>query len=72
MAQLSDPILQSQPAWLRSLDANRSVGQPNNITVIFGRKITKDCRGKLQTIIEDINLPNPVIRSHCGHGFIKQ
>jgi len=26
----------------------------------------------LQTVIADINLPNPVIRSHCGHGFIKQ
>ena len=56
----------------RLLDANRSIGQPNKITVIFGRKITKDCRGKLQTVIADINLPNPVIRSHCGHGFIKQ
>ena len=56
----------------RLLDANRTIGQPNKITVIFGRKITKDYKGKLQTVIEDINLPNPVIRSHYGHGFIKQ
>lgn len=56
----------------RLLDANRTIGQPNKITVIFGRKITKGYRGKLQTVIEDINLPNPVIRSHYGHGFIKQ
>ena len=40
--------------------------------MIFGRKITKHYRGKLQTEIEDVNLPNPVIRSHYGNGFIKQ
>jgi len=56
----------------RLLDANRTIGQPNKITVIFGRKITKQYRGKLQTVIEDLNLPNPVIRSHYGNGFIKQ
>ena len=42
------------------------------ITVIFGRRITKQYRGKLQTVIEDLNLPNPVIRSHYGNGFLKQ
>jgi hypothetical protein len=56
----------------RLLDANRTIGQPKKITVIFGRKITKHYRGKLQTEIEDVNLPNPVIRSHYGNGFIKQ
>jgi hypothetical protein len=56
----------------RLLDANRTIGQPDKITVIFGRKITKHYRGKLQTEIEDISLPNPVIRSHYGNGFIKQ
>ena len=56
----------------RLLDANRTIGQPNKITVIFGRKITKGYRGKLQTVIEDIELPNPVIRRHYGNGFIKQ
>jgi hypothetical protein len=52
----------------RLLDANRTVGQPNKITVIFGRRISKHYRGKLQTEIEDMNLPNPVIRSHYGNG----
>jgi hypothetical protein len=33
----------------RLLDANRTIGQPNKITVIFGRKVTKQYRGKLQT-----------------------
>lgn len=56
----------------RLLDANRTIGQPTKITVIFGRRITKHYRGKLQTEIEDMNLPNPVIRSHYGNGFIKQ
>src|SRR5438477_104315 len=56
----------------RLLDANRTIGQPNKITVIFGRKVTKQYRGKLQTEIEDMNLPNPVIRSHYRDGFIKQ
>jgi hypothetical protein len=56
----------------RLLDANRTIGQPNKITVIFGRKITKRYRGKLQTVIEDLDLPNPVIRSHYGNGFLKQ
>jgi DNA-binding transcriptional ArsR family regulator len=56
----------------RLLDANRTIGQPNKITMIFGRKITRQYRGKLQTVIEDMNLPNSVIRSHYGNGFVKQ
>jgi hypothetical protein len=56
----------------RLLDANRTIGQPDKLTTIFGRKLTKLYRGKLQTVIADIKLPNPVIRSHCGNGFIKQ
>jgi hypothetical protein len=56
----------------RLLDANRTIGQPNKITTIFGRKVTKLYRGKLQTEIEDMDLPNPVIRSHYKNGFIKQ
>ena len=56
----------------RLLDANRTIGQPNKITTIFGRRISKHYRGKLQTEIEDMDLPNPVIRSHYGNGFVKQ
>ena len=40
--------------------------------MIFGRKVTKSYKGKLQTVIEDLDLPNPVIRSHYGKGFLKQ
>ena len=56
----------------RLIDANRTIGQPNKITVIFGRKVQKNHAGKLQTVIEDLDLPNPVIRSHYKNGFIKQ
>ena len=56
----------------RLLDANRTIGQPDKITAIFGRKVTKSYRGKLQTEIENMHLPNPVIRSPYRNGFIKQ
>src|SRR5438132_2164460 len=56
----------------RLLDLNRTIRQPKKITMIFGRKVTKEYKGKLQTVIEDLDLPNPVIRSHYGHGFAKQ
>jgi len=56
----------------RLLDANRTIGQPTKLTIIFGRRITRRHHGKLQSVIEDLNLPNPVLRSHYGHGFLKQ
>ena len=37
-----------------------------------GRKVTKFYKGKLQTVIEDLELPNPVIRTHYAHGSLKQ
>ena len=36
----------------RLLDANRTIGQPKKITMIFGRKVTKDYKGKLQTSLK--------------------
>ncbi len=56
----------------RLLDANRTIGQPNKLAMIFGRKITRRHCGKLQTTIEDLDLGNPVIRSHYKNGFVKQ
>lgn len=55
----------------RLLDHNRMIGQPDKIAIIYGRKITKTHSGRLQTVIEDLKLGNPVIRSHYKHGFIK-
>ena len=37
-----------------------------------GWRITRRYGGKLQTVIEDLNLANPVIRSHYRKGFLKQ
>jgi hypothetical protein len=56
----------------RLLDANRTIGQPTKLANIFGRKVTKRYRGKRETLIEDLDLPNPVIRSYYRDGSIKQ
>jgi hypothetical protein len=55
----------------RLLDANREIGKPNKLTVIFGRRITRRYQGKLQTEIEDLHLGNPVMRSCYKNGFAK-
>lgn len=55
----------------RLLDANRNIGRPDKLTVIFGRRINKLYRGKLQTEIEDMHLGNPVMRSYYKNGFAK-
>ena len=46
----------------RLLDANRNIGRPDKLTVIFGRRVSKQYKGKLQTEIEDLHLGNPVMR----------
>jgi len=56
----------------RLFDANRTIGQPTKLTTIFGRKVTQRHRGKLQTVIADLDLPNPVIRTYYGDGSVKQ
>ncbi len=57
----------------RLLDANRTIGQPNKITDDLRPQGSASIyRGKLQTEIEHMDLPNPVIRSHYRNGFIKQ
>lgn len=56
----------------RLFDANRTLGQPTKLATIFGRKVTKRSRGKRETLIEDLDLPNPVIRSYYRHSSIKQ
>jgi hypothetical protein len=43
----------------RLLDVNRALGQPKKVTIIFGRRVTRRHSGKLQTVIEDLNLGTP-------------
>jgi hypothetical protein len=56
----------------RLLDVNRTIGQPTKLAMIYGRRVTKRYRGKLETVIEDLDLPNPVIRSYYRDGSVKQ
>ena len=56
----------------RLLDANRTIGHPDSLSLIFGRRIDKRYQGKLQTVIEDMHLGNPVLRAHYGNGFANQ
>jgi hypothetical protein len=56
----------------RLLDLNRSIGRPDKLSMVFGRRITKRYRGALKTQIADYHLGNPVIRSEYKHGSVKQ
>jgi hypothetical protein len=56
----------------RLLDANRTIGRPDKLAVIYGRRVSKYHSGKLQTTIEDLHLGNPVIRSYHQDGSVKQ
>ena len=51
--------------------ANRMIGRPDKLTVIYGRRVTKQYHGKLQTEIEDLHLGNPVMRSYYKNGLAK-
>lgn len=56
----------------RLLDLNRTIGRPDKLTTIFGRRITKRYQGNLKTQIADFHLGSPVIRSEYKWGSIKQ
>jgi len=52
------------PHWIISANAcsiaNRTIGQPNKITVIFGRKVNKHYRGKAANRgSRNMDLPQP-------------
>jgi hypothetical protein len=56
----------------RLLDLNRSIGHPDKIALIFGRRITKHTDAGLKTQILDHDLGLPVIRSESKSSSIKQ
>ena len=56
----------------RLLDANRTIGKPDRITTIFGRRVTKRFGDTLQTTIQDLHLGNPVIRTDYKKDSVKQ
>jgi hypothetical protein len=56
----------------RLLDLNRSIGHPDKIAMIFGRRITKHTDAGLKTQILDHDLGHAVIRSEYKSSSIKQ
>jgi hypothetical protein len=56
----------------RLLDLNRSIGHPDKIAVIFGRRITKHTDAGLKTQVRDHDLGQAVIRSEYKSSSIKQ
>ena len=56
----------------RLLDLNRSIGHPDKIAVIFGRRITKHTDAGLKTQVLDHDLGQAVIRSEYKSSSIKQ
>src|SRR5512142_2165499 len=56
----------------RLLDLNRSIGHPDKIAIIFGRRVTKHTDAGLKTQILDHDLGQPVIRSEYKSSSIKQ
>jgi hypothetical protein len=56
----------------RLLDLNRSIGSPDKIAYIFGRRITKRTDAGLKTQVADHHLGNPVIRSQYKSSSVKQ
>jgi len=56
----------------RLRDFNRSIGRPDKLSTIFGRRITKVCCGGLKTRIADHHLGNPVIRSEYKDSSVRQ
>lgn len=55
----------------RLLDVNREMGKPDTVRLIFGRRVTRSYRGKLQTTLEDSHLGNPLLRVQWKHSLIR-
>jgi hypothetical protein len=56
----------------RLLDLNRTIGRPETLSTIFGKRITRRGVAGLKTQISDPRFCNPSIRSHYKRGSIKQ
>lgn len=56
----------------RLLDQNRSIGRPDRISLIFGRRITKASKHQVTTQIKDTHLGNPVIKTSYKSTSVKQ
>jgi len=72
----SNLIFQSQAALEhlveRLLDVNRAIGRPDNLSIIFGRRITSRTPGRLMTRLVDHHLGHPALRGEYQSCSIKQ
>src|SRR5262249_51832866 len=56
----------------RLLDLNRTIGSPDKVAVLFGRRVTQRTEAGLKTQMLDQDLGQPVIRSAYKSSSIKQ
>jgi len=55
----------------RLLDANRKLGSPDQVSVIFGQRVTRQHNGRLQTTLDDLHLGQPILRAFYKHSILK-
>src|SRR5262249_42085275 len=55
----------------RLLDRNRTIGAPDKVAILFGRRVTKRTDAGLKTQIIDHGLGQPVLRSEYKSSSIK-
>ena len=56
----------------RLLDDNRSIGRPDQLATIFGKRLTQKTAAGIRTVISDYHLGNPCLRSQIASNSIKQ
>jgi len=56
----------------RLLDANRSLGRPDQLATIFGRRLTQRAAEGVKTRISDYHLGNPCLRSQYRGSALKE
>ena len=55
----------------RLLDSNRKLGSPDQVAVVFGHRITRQHKDRLQTTLADLHLGQPVLRALYKHSILK-
>jgi hypothetical protein len=56
----------------RLLDLNRTLGRPDRLSIMFGKRMHGKTAARCRTRISEYDLANPVIRSEYKHSAIKQ
>ena len=75
--ELATDVVFEQPSPLRALfrravELGLLLGGADRTTHLFGRQITAQYRGKLQTVLDRRNEGHPVLRSYYQTSFVKQ